>query len=298
MMTNSTKCGTRIFRCTNFSKTDLNFFNSIVINKMSDLTTQISNVEMLLAFLKNQLPKEELPEDKPKKKVVDEDKPKKKKVVEKKDTEVVSKKEEEKPVEKKKADPKKEKNLNRFTPAMKTELTKVLKAHDIELTEELRKEFIEHLNSLETEEYTKANLTTHMDVFAKSKGNTEEKEEEPPAKVGGSPFAGHDDPPDLSKLSNAHGYDLSKLIKYVSSDKLVDFKKTETLKPLGDGNYWHAKTGMWYFENGDEETTDPFEFEGKTYVVNELNKRVYQTTDDKDLFVGFLGIGPFKKMKV
>jgi len=290
------KCGTRIFRSTNFSKTDFNLFNLIVINKMSDLTTQIANAEMLLAFLKNQLPKEEVVEDTPKKKVVDEDKPKKKKAVEKKDAEVAPKKEEEKPVEKKKADPKKEKNLNRFTPAMKTELTKVLKAHDVELTEELRKEFIDHLNSLEAEEYTKVNLTAHMETFAKSKGKPDEKEE--PAKVGGSPFAGQDDPPDLNKLSNAHSYDLSKLIKYVSSDKLEEMKKTEILKPIGNGNYWHAKSGMWYFENGDEETTDPFEFEGKTYVVNEVNKRVYQTTDDKDLFVGFLGIGQFKKMKV
>lgn len=297
MMTNSMKCGTRIFRCTNFSKTDLNLFNLIVINKMSDLTTQISNVEMLLAFLKNQLPKEELSEDKPKKKVVDEDKPKKKKVVEKKDAEVVSKKEEEKPVEKKKADPKKEKNLNRFTPAMKTELTKVLKAHDVELTEELRKEFIDHLNSLETEEYTKLSLTAHMEVFAKSKGKTEEKEEEPPAKVGGSPFAGQDDPPDLSKLSNAHGYDLSKLQKNRSSEQIAEFKKTEILKPLGDGNYWHAKSGMWYFEDGDEDV-DEVQFEGKTYAVNKISKRVYETVGEKDLFVGFLGIGPFKKMKV
>lgn len=293
MMTNSTKCGTRIFRCTNFSKTDLNLFNLIVINKMSDLTTQISNVEMLLAFLKNQLPKEELPEDKPKKKVVDEDKPKKKKVVEK-EPEV---KAVEKPVEKKKAAEKKEKNLSRFTPAMKTELTKVLKAHDVELTEDLRKEFIEHINGLEADEYAKSNLTTHMEVFAKSKGNSEEKEEEPPAKVGGSPFAGQDDPPDLSKLSNAHGYDLSKLQKNRSSEQIAEFKKTEILKPLGDGNYWHAKSGMWYFEDGDEDV-DEVQFEGKTYAVNKISKRVYETVGEKDLFVGFLGIGPFKKMKV
>jgi hypothetical protein len=262
---------------------------------MSDLTNQITNVKMLLAFLENQLPKEHVAdkqtnEDKPKKKAVDEDKPKKKA----KKVEHTPAEEEEKP---KKVETKKEKNLTRFTPAMKAELTKVLKAHDIELTEELRKEFIDHLNSLETEEYTKVNLASHMETFAKSKGKHDEKKEEP-AKVGGSPFAGQEDPPDLNKMSNAHSYNLSKLIKYMSSEKLEDMKKTEILKPVGNGNYWDAKSGMWIFENGDEETTDPFEFEGKTYVVNEVNKRVYQTTDDKDLFVGFLGIGQFKKMKV
>jgi hypothetical protein len=253
---------------------------------MSDLLTQIANVEMLLTFLKSQLPKEEVAE-KPKKET--------KKTTTKKEEKPKAEPVEEKP---KKAETKKEKNLNRFTPAMKTELTKVLKAHDVELTEELRKEFIDHINGLEADEYTKVNLTAHMEAFAKSKGAPEEKQEEPPAKVGGSQFAGYDDPPDLNKLSNAHSYDLSKLIKYVSSEKLEDMKKTEILKSVGNGNYWHAKSGMWVFENGDEETTDPFEFEGKTYVVNELNKRVYQTTDDKDLFVGFLGVGQFKKMKV
>lgn len=288
-MPNLIECGTRIFRSVNFSKTDLNFFNLICYQyKMSDLTTQIANVEMLLAFLKNQLPKEEVVE-KPKKEVK-----KTAKKEEKPKAEPAEKKEEEKP---KKADPKKEKNLNRFTPAMKTELTKVLKAHDVELTEELRKEFIDHLNSLEADEYTKVNLTAHMETFAKSKGNAEEKSEEQPAKVGGSPFAGHDDPPDLNKLSNAHSYDLSKLQKSYSSEKIADLKKTEILKPLGDGNYWHAKSGMWIFEDGEEDVV-VVTFEGKTYVVNEVNKRVYQTTDDKDLFVGFLGIGQFKKMKV
>jgi hypothetical protein len=265
---------------------------------MSDLTNQITNVKMLLAFLENQLPKEHVAdkqsnEDKPKKKIVDEDKPKKKtKKIE--DAPVEEKNvDEEKP---KKVETKKEKNLSRFTPAMKAELTKVLKAHDIELTEELRKEFIDHLNSLETEEYTKVNLASHMEAFAKSKGKQEEKKEEP-AKVGGSPFTGQEEPPDLNKLSNAHSYNLSKLIKYVSSDNLEEMKKTEILKPVGNGNYWHAKSGMWYFENGDEDVNDVV-FEGKTYGVNSVNKRVYQKTDDNDLFVGFVGVGPFKKMKV
>jgi len=264
---------------------------------MSDLTTQIANAEMLLAFLKSQLPKEEVVE-KSKKKVK-----KAAKNEEKPEADPAEKKEEEKP---KKADlkkdldekSKKEKNLNRFTATMKTELTKVLKAHDVELTEELRKEFIDHLNSLEADEYTKVNLTAHMETFAKSNGKPEEeKDEEQPAKVGGSPFAGQDDPPDLNKLSNAHGYDLSKLQKSWSSEQIAEFKKTEILKPLGDGNYWHTKSGMWYFEDGDEDL-DEISFDGKTYMVNKISKRVYETINDKDLFVGFLGIGPFKNMKV
>lgn len=285
MMMSLMHCGTRIFRYTNFSKTDLNFFNLICYQyKMSGLTTQIANVEMLLAFLKNQLPNEEVVE-KPKKET--------KKTTTKKGEKPTAEPAEKKEVVEK---PKKEKNLNRFTPAMKTELTKVLKAHDVELTEELRKEFIDHLNSLEADEYTKVNLTAHMETFAKSKGKPEE-DEEPPAKVGGSPFAGQDNPPDLNKLSNAHSYDLSKLQKSCNSDQIAEFKKTEILKPLGDGNYWHAKSGMWYFEDGDEDVND-VEFDGKTYGVNSVNKRVYETVGEKDLFVGFVGVGQFKKMKV
>lgn len=289
MMMNLMKCGTRIFHFINFSKTDLNFFNLIVINKMSDLTTQIANVEMLLAFLKNQLPKEEVVE-KPKKEVK-----KTAKKEEKPKAEPAEKKEEEKP---KKAAEKPKKNMPQLNPAMKTQLTKVLKAHDIELTEPLRKEFIEYVNGIDADVYAKnPKVENYMETFAKSKGNTEEKDEEPPAKVGGSPFAGQDDPPDLSKLSNAHGYDLSKLQKSCSSEQIAEFKKTEILKPLGDGNFWHAKSGMWYFEDGDEDV-DEVQFEGKTYAVNKISKRVYETVGEKDLFVGFLGIGPFKKMKV
>jgi hypothetical protein len=120
---------------------------------MSDLLTQIANVEMLLTFLKSQLPKEEVAE-KPKKET--------KKTTTKKEEKPKAEPVEEKP---KKAETKKEKNLNRFTPAMKTELTKVLKAHDVELTEELRKEFIDHINGLEADEYTKVNLTAHMEAL-------------------------------------------------------------------------------------------------------------------------------------
>jgi hypothetical protein len=248
---------------------------------MSDLTTQIANVEMLLAFLKNQLPKEEVVE-------------KPKKEVKKKDVDTTSKKDakKEEPTEKKK------KNMPQLNPAMKTQLSNALKARDIELTEPLRKEFIEYINGIDASVYGKnPKVEYYVELFAKSKGKPEEKKEDLPAKVGGSPFAGQDDPPDLNKLSNAHGYDLSKLQKSCSSEQIAEFKKTEILKPLGDGNYWHAKSGMWYFEDGDEEL-DEVPFDGNTYLVNKISKRVYRTTDDKDLFVGFLGIGPFKKMKV
>ena len=232
----------------------------------------ITNLEETIAYLKTQLPKEEV--------VV---KTEKKKTAAKKE-----------PVEKKTDG--KAKNLSRFTPAMKTELTKVLKAHNVELTEELRKKFIDHINGLEAEDYTKVNLTTHMEQFAKENSTEEEAE---PEKVAAtvSPFVGHDSPPNLETMSNVNNYNLSQLITYVSSDKLNELKKTETLKSLNNGNYWHAKTGMWILENGDEDI-DEIEFEGTTYAVNKVNKRVYETVDDKDVFVGFIGIGKFKKMKV
>ena len=244
----------------------------------SNIQQLITNLEETIAYLKTQLPKEEV--------VVKVDK---KKTTAKK--EPVEKKE---PAEKK-AEPK-AKNLSRFTPAMKTELTKVLKAHNVELTEDLRKKFIDHINGLEAEDYMKVNLTAHMEQFAKE--NSTEEEAEPQQAAGFvSPFVGEDSPPNLESLSNANGYNMSQLTRHVSSDQLKELKKTEILKSLNNGNYWHAKTGMWVFENGDEDI-DEIEFEGDTYGVNKVNKRVYETVNDKDVFVGFIGIGRFRKMKV
>jgi hypothetical protein len=229
----------------------------------------ITNLEETIAYLKTQLPKEEV--------VVKADKKK---------------------VTAKKAETK-EKNLNRMTPAIKTELTKVLKTQSVELTEELRKEFIEFVNSMETDAYAASNLTTHMETFAKSKTIVvEEEEEEPPRNTAKSEYAGQQDPPDLSGKSNAApAMNLHSITRLMSTEAVNALKKTDILKPLGNRNYWYPKDGVYVFEDTDDDLKE-IKFKGNNYVVNSETKRVYETTDDRDIFVGFLGIGEFKTMKV
>jgi hypothetical protein len=280
---------------------------------MASIQQLITNLEETIVYLKTQLPKEEVKPvkaDKKKKedvepvekKVAAKKEPVEKKVAAKKET-AEKKAEPEKKVSAKKAEPK-EKNLNRMTPAIKTELTKVLKTHDVELTEELRKEFIEYVNGMETDAYAASNLTTHMEAFAKSKAGGGEDEEEvveddaPVTKTIKSPYAGQQDPPDLKGRSNAAGpLDLHSIMRIVPTEKLTALKKTEILKPLGDGNYWHPKDGVYVFEDTDDDV-DEFPLNGNTYVASKSNKRVYKMTDDKDIFVGFLGVGEFKDVKV
>jgi len=203
----------------------------------STIQQRITNLEETIVFLKSLLPIEEVvkPVKADKKKV----EKKEEKVVEIKEP-VEKKASVKKPVEKK-ADAKvtvkkaeaKEKNLNRMTPAVKTELAKVLKTSNIELTEELRKEFIEVVNSMESDAYAASNLTAHMESFAKSK-------------TGGAD---------------------------VADESVVEVE-----------------------EDADEDLEE-ISFKKKTYVVGLRTKRVYEPTDDKDTFVGFLGIGEFKDMK-
>jgi hypothetical protein len=238
----------------------------------TNIQNLITNLEETIAYLKTQLPKEEV--------VVKTDKKK---------------------APAKKAEPK-EKNLNRMTPAIKTELTKILKTHSIELTEELRKEFIEFVNSMETDAYAASNLTTHMETFAKSKSTVVEEQEEvndePLKNTIQSQYAGQQDPPDLSKLSNAAAsMNLHSMMRLMSTEAINALKKTEILKPLGNRNYWYPKDGVYVFEDTDDDLKE-IKFKGNTYVVNPETKRVYETTDDRDIFVGFLGIGDFKTMKV
>ena len=278
---------------------------------MASIQQLITNLEETIVYLKTQLPKEEVKPVKADKKKKDDVEPVEKKVAAKKEPvekKVAAKKETETTVTEKKAPAKKaepkEKNLNRMTPAIKTELTKVLKTHDVELTEELRKEFIEYVNGMETDAYAASNLSTHMEAFAKSKAGVEENKEEvvehdaPVKKTVKSEYAGQQDPPDLKSRSNAAPpLNLHSIMRTVPTEKLNALKKTEILKPLGDGNYWFPKDGVYVFEDTDEDMQE-FEHNGCTHVYSVSSKRVYQTTDDKDIFVGFLGVGEFKGVKV
>jgi len=240
----------------------------LITIKMADLTTQIANVKSLLAFLENQLPKEEVVE-KPKKET--------------------KKKAEEKPVEEKKKGP----NVPRVTDKHKNLLAKNLKElANTDIDDKIVDKFKKYINTdMTSEKFESDSLEDHIANFVRL--NFAKKEST-------SPFVGDNEPP-ACDWSNASEYPpLHKLQKTVSQEQFDAMKNSKILKPLGDGNYWSPEDGMWILVDGDDDEVTEKEFNGETYFVCKSNKRVYQTDEktDKDLFVGFIGIGGFKDMVI
>ena len=256
----------------------------LITIKMADLLTQIANVKSLLAFLENQLPKEEVVE-KPKK----ETKKKDEKPVEEKPKKETKKKAEEKPVEEKKKGP----NVPRVTDKHKNLLAKNLKElANTDIDDKIVDKFKKYINTdMTSEKFESDSLEDHIANFVRL--NFAKKES-------ASPFVGDNEPP-ACDWSNASEYPpLHKLQKTVSQEQFDAMKNSKILKPLGDGNYWSPEDGMWILVDGDDDEVTEKEFNGETYFVCKSNKRVYQTDEktDKDLFVGFIGIGGFKNMVV
>ena len=253
---------------------------------ITKLEKHIENTQETIAYLKTQLPKDEVKpvEEKPKKETKKKEKPVEEKP--KKET----KKKEEKPVEEKP----KEKNIPRFGASEKTLLANMLKRiAKLEIDNKIVDKFKKYINDDMTNAEFKAegNLEGHIANFIRLNYPTKESV---------SPFAGNDDPP-TGEWSNASEYPpLHKLQKAVSQEQFDAMKKSKILKPLGENNYWSPDDGMWILVDSDDDEVTEHEFNGETYFVCKSNKRVYQTDEktDKDLFVGFVGIGHFKNMIV
>ena len=237
---------------------------------MSDLQTQITNVKALLAFLENQLPKEEV------KVIIKEEKPKKEKVVE------------EKP-KKEKSEAKKP-NIARMTKKIEQTLAAELKnlaQKDIDAN--IIKEFKTYINDdMTTETYQSDSLENHIANFVKLNH----------VKQSASSFAGFDKPPTMEELEKKK-CEMHTLQKTLSNEQFEEKAKTTKLVPLGDGNFWCPQDGIWILVNDDNEA-DEINFKDEKYFVCKENKRVYKYDEktDKDLFVGFVGIGFFKTMVV
>lgn len=65
-----------------------------------------------------------------------------------------------------------------------------------------------------------------------------------------------------------------------------------------DGDY--KPSGRWVRgpEQDDDEDLTEKKFNGKTYGIGDNTGRVYELTDNKDIFVGYSGVGAFAQMKV
>ena len=98
----------------------------------------------------------------------------------------------------------------------------------------------------------------------------------------------------VPKMSNAaHIEDLT--IKQLQAIENI-------MTPIGGkkGVYWDCDKGRWVTgpETEDDEDATDITFQGKSYAVGDKTGRVYETTDNKDTFVGFVGVGAFLKMTI
>jgi hypothetical protein len=220
---------------------------------------------------------------------------------------------------------------------LKAELIKVgltFSDDDKKASEKLKKEFVAHVDGLTDEDFTAKGLADHMRDFANLKkpapAPAEKQEEEKPKKG----KAKKEDPAPAEKKEEEKPKKGKAAAKKETTPAAAEKKKTLweemnevkappppsnaanivelTLKELQDikivaswsdphlaGVYWDADNGRVVRgpDEDDDEDHDEKKFNGKTYAVGERTGRVYETTDDRDIFVGFAGVGPFRELK-
>lgn len=225
-----------------------------------------------------------------------------------------------------KVDDEKKKRIPRMSPALatqlKTELGKVgLKYSEDDKKEfdKIKKEFVTYVDDLTDDDFTGKGIADHMRDFATSKKPEETKVEkvekktedtkvekktedtkvvktEEKPKKGGKK---KEDPPkkeeSLTPPSNAANIHTLTLEDLQGIDMLAVLDGPEHA-----GTYWDADDGRWVRgpdADSDEDLVET-KFRGKTYMVGEKTGRVYEETDNRDVFHGFVGVGQFRDMKM
>lgn len=229
------------------------------------------------------------------------------------------------------------KRISRMTPTLanqlKAELIKVgltFPDDDKKEFDKMKKEFVAHVDGLTDDDFTAKGLADHMRDFANLKkpaGAVEEKPKKGKAKK--------EDPPPEKKEEEAKAEKpkKGKTKKEDAAPAPVEKKKTmweemnEVKAPSPPSNaanintlsleelqgidmlatpeggpvgvYWDADDGRWVRGPSQDDDEDLVEktFKGKTYAIGEITGRVYETTDDRDVFVGFAGVGAFREFK-
>jgi hypothetical protein len=227
------------------------------------------------------------------------------------------------------------KRISRMTPTLsnqlKAELIKTgltISDDDKKEFDKMKKEFVAHVDGLTDGDFTAKGLADHMRDFAKLKNPppAEKKEEaEKPKKV----KAKKEDPPAEKKEEEKPAAEKPKKGKAAAAEKkktmweeMNEVKAppppsnaanitTLTLKELQSiemiatpdggevGVYWDADNGRFVRgpeQEDDEDLTDK-KYNGKLYAIGDTTGRIYETTDDRDIFVGFAGVGAFREFK-
>ena len=208
--------------------------------------------------------------------------------------------------EKKESKPKEEssKRISRMTPTLanklKAELVKASVTFSNDEKEEkkqfdkFKKDFATYVEELTNDDFTAKPLDKHMEDFANTK-KPAETTTVAPAKVAKPKKA-----PKKESTSVPSGPSNVAVIHDVSLEELHAIEMIATPADGPIGVYWDADDGRWVRgpkQDDDEDMTEKT-FEGKTYAIGDTTGRVYEVTDNKDIFVGYIGIGNFKDLTV
>lgn len=207
--------------------------------------------------------------------------------------------------------PKKENSgrITRMTPTLanklKAELVKVGITFSNDEKEEkkqfdkFKKEFTSYVEELTNDDFTAKPLDKHMEDFANSKKPVEttttntapkkaEKVEQKTEKAA----------PKKESTSIPSGPTNAANIHDVSLEELQAIEMIATPENGPIGVYWDADEGRWVRgpERDDDEDMTEKKFQGKTYAIGDKTGRVYEVTDDRDIFAGHIGVGAFKDL--
>jgi len=195
------------------------------------------------------------------------------------------KKDEPKKDEPKKDKPKKEekeKRIKRMSPTLAGQLKTALGNVGIDVTDankkgldKLKKDFVDFIEKLDDDIWRASGLVDHMRHFAESKAPT----------------------PVVTKPKEPEKVTETREVTDLTVEEL---KEISLLTPIDTpGVFWDGDNGQFVTGPAEEdEDFDEVTFEGKKYAIGETTKRVYEARDDKDVFVGFKGIGKFKSLTV
>ena len=208
-----------------------------------------------------------------------------------------------------------------YTDAFKKCLTDASVPCEEKEFDKLKKEFVKYLNDLTEEDYqkdTKGHPDRMKDFVELKAPKKEAPKQEAPKVVAGKAKAApkkktmweemnsHETP--TSPPSNAAAlHDVKDVEELQNNDMLV------TVDGSPDGVFWDGKNGHWVRGPAaiDDEDVVEVKFIGNDYMVGEQTLRVYQTVeyirktkdgkdepDTRDEFVGYLGVGKFREMKM
>lgn len=196
-----------------------------------------------------------------------------------------------------------------FTEAFKKSLNTVDINPDEKEFDKLKKEFVKYLNDLTEEDYQKDTKShpDRMNDFAALKAPKKE-EEKPVAKAaaaGGKAKVApkkktmweemtNHETPDGPPSNAANIHTVEDIEELTNNEFLV------TVQGSPDGVFWDGKNGRWVRgpEAVEDEDLVEVNFNGVDYMVGEQSTRIYRETDNRDEFVGYVGVGKFKDMRM